>query len=189
MSEQKAQSIEHQEVRLSPVETSAERQLEQTKRSEFDSHETSAEDQAKQAEQALNEARAQAKDSVLEINEDEPNSGQTPTFIDKSARQAGLAAEFNAIRAKLSPAQRLFSSSIHQPAIRQISSIGAKTVARPYGLLGGGVMAFCGSLVYLLFSKYIGIQYNYLIFLFLFAIGYILATLYELIFKRRQQTP
>ena len=47
-----------------------------------------------------------------------------------------------------------------------------KTVTRPSGLLGGGLVAFLGSGSYLYLAKHIGFQYNYFVSTVLFVIGF-----------------
>ena len=114
---------------------------------------------------------------------DETPDGDKPQYIDRAMRALTLKNELSQIRQRLPASQRIFSKTIHQPAVRRTSEISAKTITRPYGLLGGGILAFLGSIVYLLFAKYIGIKYNYLLFILLFLIGYVLASIIEAIVK------
>ena len=116
------------------------------------------------------------------LTEDSPESDQ-PIYIDRAMKRVSLNNELKLIRTKLTSSQRLLSKSVHQPTIRRLSDVAAHTITRPVGLLGGGVLAFCGSLIYLLFSKYVGLRYNYLIFIMLFVLGYAIATAIELLSK------
>ncbi len=127
-------------------------------------------------------------ENPLELQLDKSPEVDQPIYIDRTMKIASLNNELKLIRAKLTSGQRLFSKSIHQPAIRRISDVSARTITRPSGLLGGGVLAFCGSLIYLLFSKYIGLRYNYFIFIMLFVIGYLLATIIEFVLKASRTT-
>ena len=127
----------------------------------------------------LNQATV-SKDSS-NINPNPANS--QPSFRDKTTIYENLEAELSQIRSKLSPADKLTSKAIHQRQIQRISDITAKTIARPYGLIVGGALAFIGSLVYYLFSKYYGLHYYSIVFLVLFLSGYILSLVIEIIIK------
>ena len=122
-------------------------------------------------------------EAPLELPVDASSDGDQPIYIDRAMKRISLKNELKLIRSKLTNGQRLLSKGVHQPTIRRVSEVSAHTVTRPVGLLGGGILAFCGSLIYLLFSKYVGIKYNYLIFIMLFVLGYALATAIELLSK------
>ena len=122
-------------------------------------------------------------ETPLELPVDSSPEGDQPIYIDRAMKRISLNNELKLIRAKLSSGQRLLSRGVHQPTIRRVSDVAAHTITRPYGLLGGGILAFCGSLLYLLFSKYVGLKYNYLMFILLFILGYALATVFELLYK------
>lgn len=85
----------------------------------------------------------------------------------------------NRIRKELPAPQRALSKVIHNGPVEAISSVGEKTVARPYGLLGGGLAAFIGSLVTFYMARNYGFKYNVFLFFTFFIAGYILATLIE----------
>jgi hypothetical protein len=85
------------------------------------------------------------------------------------------------VRRHLPPVQRLTSKLIHQPAIEAISEVGSKTVARPSGLLGGGLIALVGSLSVILVAKHIGFAVPHSIFWVLFLIGFFLGLVIEFI--------
>ena len=82
------------------------------------------------------------------------------------------------------------SRIIHQPAIDAASEATAKTIARPSGILGGGICAFAGSLFFLYFAKHDGFHYNYLLFLVFFIGGFAIGLLFEVLvwalYARRQ---
>ncbi len=133
--------------------------------------------------EAVREEILEQPEALLEQPlEDSPEDDQ-PIYIDRAMKRVSLNNELNLIRTKLTSSQRLLSKSVHQPTIRRLSDVAAHTITRPVGLLGGGVLAFCGSLIYLLFSKYVGLRYNYLIFIMLFVLGYAIATAIELLSK------
>jgi hypothetical protein len=76
---------------------------------------------------------------------------------------------------------RTFSRLVHQPVVRTISAVADKTVSRPSGLLGGGLVAFMGTSAYLYLANHIGFSYNYLVFLLLLAAGFALGLALELL--------
>ena len=119
--------------------------------------------------------------TVLELPVDDSPDGNQPQYIDRAIKAIGLKKELKSIRQKLPASQKLLSLAIHQPIIRKTSELGARTISRPSGLLGGGILAFFGSLIYLLFDKYIGLTYNYFIFILLFVTGFILSIFIELL--------
>jgi len=114
--------------------------------------------------------------------DDSPN--QSIEYTDKKAKKITLNNELKTIRHDLTTEQKMFSHLIHQPTIRKISSLSENTVARPSALLAGGLLAFIGSLTYLMLAKYIGVKYNYFIFIMLFLIGYLLSLIVAFLRKR-----
>lgn len=106
-------------------------------------------------------------------------------FVNKELKE--MAYQRNLIRARrhFSKTGRMFSRFIHQPVINSLSEAGAKTVGRPSGLLGAGIVALIGTSSYYFITKYYGFEYNYTVFLLLLLagliLGWILETLYRLI--------
>jgi hypothetical protein len=97
--------------------------------------------------------------------------------------------EIRHIRRKLNKTDRLGSRIIHQPIVRTVSEASSKTITRPSGLLGGGLVAFLGTTTYLYLAKHIGLTYNYSVFLFLLVIGFVLGLIAETlvhVFKGRR---
>ncbi len=84
------------------------------------------------------------------------------------------------IQSRLSRPEKLLSKTIHRQTIDRLSTIGGATVARPTGLLGGGLAALVGSVFSLYLAKRYGFTYNFSIFILLFVGGYLISTLLEL---------
>jgi hypothetical protein len=101
--------------------------------------------------------------------------------VSRELKSITLRRELQDIRRQLPGPQRLLSRVIHQPAIRAISEISAKSVSRPSGLLGGGLVAFLGTSGYLYLTRHLGFTYNYLIFLLLFVGGFGIGLALELL--------
>jgi hypothetical protein len=104
-----------------------------------------------------------------------------PLHINRELKSITLHRELAAIRRKLSVPQRALSKVIHQPVISAVSEPLGKTVSRPSGLLGGGLVAFLGTSGYLFLAKRSGMRYSYFVFLALFAGGFVVGLVLELL--------
>jgi len=140
--------------------------------------------------QSLEEAR----ETIEEIKDQE--SGPTPLEkmqqeeekskpmsygeISGQLKKITLHRELKNIRRKLSAPDKALSKVVHLPVVKTVSEASSKTVARPSGLLGGGITAFVGSTGYLLLAKYMGFTYNYFLFVLLFVAGFGLGLIIEL---------
>ena len=99
---------------------------------------------------------------------------QRPQFIDKAIKMLRMHKNLDYVQSKLKPAEKRFSKAIHQPLVQLVSELGAKTVARPSGLLGGGLVAFIGSAGYLWLTRSYHLPYNYGFFFLFFLGGFLL---------------
>ena len=90
------------------------------------------------------------------------------TFLQKQSLQR----ELKSIQRKESAPARALSKVIHQPVISKTSEIAGNTISRPSGLLGGGILAFIGTSVYLYLAYYIGFTYQPTVFLVLLVAGF-----------------
>jgi hypothetical protein len=149
-------------------------------------NEKASEAMRENAAEKLEKARHEAHKHAQETRSIEPESSpsQLNTFaghqlLKKDAYKQILAQT----QSKLSVSARAFSKFIHNPSIETISEVSSKTVARPSGLLGGGVGAFLGSLVLLYTSKYYGFEYNYTLFIVMFVGGFVAGLFIELVLK------
>ena len=127
--------------------------------------------------------RSEAQPDPLEALRaaEEASQPVTPRQVNRELKQITLRRELQQIRRKLPAPQRILSKVIHQPAIRIASEAAGRTVSRPSGLLGGGLVAFLGTTGYLYLARHIGFTYNYLVFLLLLAGGFILGVSLELL--------
>lgn len=106
-----------------------------------------------------------------------------PTFINKELKAAAYQRTLKKAQTRLSTPYRVFSKFIHQPVVETASEVAGKTVARPSGILTGGIMAFLGSSFFLWMAKYYGFEYNFLLFAVFFAGGFFLGLLIELVLR------
>lgn len=109
--------------------------------------------------------------------------------IQKDLKNTAYRKTLSRVQDQLSTPQRAFSKVIHQPVVEQLSNVGSRTIARPSGVMGGGLFALLGGGLVLYFSKRYGFEYNYLLFAMLFAAGFAAGLAIELTLKlavRRQ---
>lgn len=118
----------------------------------------------------------------LEV-EQEADDEPTTRPINKELLKITFNKEIGHIRRKLGSLDKVGSKIIHQPLIRSVSEVSSKTITRPSGLLGGGIVAFLGTGTYLYYTKHIGLKYNYTIFLLLLVGGFIIGLLLEALIR------
>ena len=136
------------------------------------------------AEQARSEVEQHADASNplqrLEAAEN-ASQGPAPSHVNRELKAITLRRELQQIRRQLPATQRRLSQLVHQPVIRVVSEAASKSVSRPSGLLGGGLVAFLGCSGYLYLAKHIGFTYNYFVFILLFVLGFGIGLLLELV--------
>jgi hypothetical protein len=110
-----------------------------------------------------------------QMTDDEPSARS----VNKKLLKNNFDKEISHIRKKMNSLDKVGSKIIHQPNIRSLSEVSSKTLTRPSGLLGGGIVAFLGTGTYLYYTKHIGLKYNYTIFLLLLVGGFIIGLLIE----------
>ncbi len=140
---------------------------------------------------ALEQARADVQETVQAESQPNPlerlqDSGEapepmSPKRINQELRKVTKQQQIKQVQRQLPAPQRALSKIIHQPAIRAVSEVAGKTISRPTGLLGGGIVSLLGTSSYLYLAKHIGFTYNYLIFLLLFVGGFIIGLALELL--------
>lgn len=136
----------------------------------------SAEQQAEQLASARQEVAAQAAERP--VIADEP-AVERPHFIDNTVKALRMKKSMQSIQTRLHGPNKQLSKAVHQPLVQKVSEQAAKTVTRPSGLLGGGIVAFFGSLSYVVFTQHYGYAYNYGLFLLLFVGGFIVGIIAE----------
>lgn len=115
----------------------------------------------------------------LEAAEDKPPV-MSRSAISREQKAITKRRSLKKLREQESLPERTLSRVIHQPVIRAISEGAGRTISRPSGLLGGGLVAFMGSGSYLVLAKYLHFTYNYSVSLALFAGGFVFGLLLEL---------
>lgn len=100
---------------------------------------------------------------------------QQPThhhYITKKIKAEQYKQTIKQVQQRLPKAERTFSTFVHRPSIEAISEVGAKTVARPSGILGGALFALIGSTTVLLVARRVGFEVPNSIFAILFICGF-----------------
>lgn len=165
-------SKEHVEVRRSP---------EHKGKSPESSNSLTAEQARENLESIRHDVaeKAISKEDVVIDKSEKSKSDTSQPLINKELKGVMLSRTLSRIQKQLKPAERTFSKVIHSKPVDKISAASEKTVARPYGILGGALLAFLGSVFSTYLSKQFGINYNLLLFVMLFAAGYVIATILE----------
>lgn len=132
--------------------------------------------------------KAISKEDVVIGSSEKESANTSQPLIDKELKGVMLTRTIARVQKHLKPAERTFSKVIHNKPVDKISSVGEKTVARPYGILGGALLAFLGSVFSTFISKQFGLNYNLFLFVLLFGAGYIIATLLEGVVRLIQKT-
>src|SRR5665213_1678621 len=158
---------------------------------------TAERDQAEQKKQealahARHEATVESSDKVkvqerIKSIETQTDENLSDSLVSADLKKSTFHKEIKHIRRKLTPNERVMSRLIHQPFIRTVSEVSSKTISRPSGLLGGGVVAFLGTSGYLYLTKDIGIKYNYTVFLVLLVLGFIVGLVLEALIRLTRQ--
>lgn len=102
-----------------------------------------------------------------------------PQLIDKSVKTMRMRQNLAHVQTKLKPSDKRLSEAVHQPLVQLISEAAGKTIARPSGLLGGGLVAFLGGLVYQLLTRHYNLSYDFFFFALFFGAGFILGVVAE----------
>jgi hypothetical protein len=129
---------------------------------------------------SIHEKAISGKDITIERHQTDT---QPVLGLQRELKSAAYQKTLLKVQTKLNPAERSLSKVIHQPFIESASDIGSKSVARPSGILGGGVVALIGSGLLLYMAKHYGFEYNYFVFIALFLAGFFVGLGIELLVK------
>lgn len=158
-------------------------------RSTAEAHQSQAEHGRQEKKPDLEQIRHQTEAEALSSEQIKTASGQTKNhkpkeeFVGSEAKELTYQRTLLKVRRHLSPLGRATSKVIHQRAVEAVSEAAGKTVARPSGLLGGGLVAFVGTSAYYYMTRHYGYDYRYSVFLALLVGGFIAGWLAESIFK------
>lgn len=105
----------------------------------------------------------------------------TPQPANRELKKLMFDRTLNKVQHRLPTPERVLSKVIHQPAVDKLSDISSKTIARPSGILSGGIFALVGSVLYLYITKHGGYDYNYFLFFICFVAGFVFGLFIELL--------
>jgi len=130
------------------------------------------------------EAESRPADEVVAAHIEKEEPAAAPAgLINKELKSLKYNRTLQSVRKDLKPSERVLSKVIHNPAVDAVSQAAEKTVARPSGLLFGGIFAFVGSSAFLWISKHYGYEYNFLLFLLFFLGGFGVGLILELLMR------
>lgn len=151
-------------------------------------HHESAAEQAKKelSEVNLSKLREQAKThaetaSHKTVEKHQDKEPDTPIGTQHALKATAYEQSLKRIQKHLSKPDRALSKVVHNKTVDALSNVGAQTIARPSGILGGSICAFLGSLILLYSAKHYGFRYNYLMLIILFVAGFLIGSILELI--------
>lgn len=135
-----------------------------------------------------NRAKQEAVNTKDVAVEQDTSNGQLPV-ITRQIKTDVFKRIVRSTQTRLRGPNKALSKVIHNQAVDTISTVGAKTIGRPWGLLVGGVSALIGSGAILYMAKHYGFRYNLLLVFLLFIGGFVVGTAIEfvLLALRRKQ--
>lgn len=134
----------------------------------------------------------QAKEEAIagkELVSHEKTAPESPLYVQRELKENTWNRTMTRVRKKLPAPSRAFSKVVHQPVVDAVSRASENTVARPSGLLMGGIFAFLGSSFFLWMAKHYGFEYNYLLFFMFFVGGFLAGLIVEMllyVFRRKK---
>lgn len=131
---------------------------------------------------AEHEAEAAHKTAENYQQSERPETDQ-PMLVNRELKQMAFKRTLKRTQNRLPKPARAFSRFVHQPAVETVSEIAAATVARPSGVLAGGIASLIGTSVFLWIARHYGYEFNFLLFAALFVGGFIVGLLVELIVR------
>jgi hypothetical protein len=120
------------------------------------------------------------------INEQSKRYQPAQSYVNREIKNMAYQRLLTRARKQLNPPQKLLSEIMHRQLVEDLSEATGKTVARPSGILGGGIVAFVGTALYYYLTKNYGYTYNYFIFVMLLICGFILGWSLEIILKLKK---
>jgi hypothetical protein len=126
----------------------------------------------------------------ITVGEHRKDSNQPFLGIQKELKADAYRRTLQKIRSQLGAPQRGLSKFMHHPIVESMNELGSKTIARPAGLLGGGLAALVGSGTVLYMAKHYGFSYNFTTFVILLGAGFVAGILIEVLMRllRRVRT-
>jgi hypothetical protein len=130
---------------------------------------------------AAQQEAASAESAPSESDEDK-NTANT-YWYSREYREDAFKNILSKAQERLGKPDKLMSKLIHQPIVERVSEVGAKTVARPSGLLIGSIFSFVTTLATYLVARYNGYDMTFSVVLYSFAGGFLIGVVIEYLYK------
>lgn len=173
-----------EELKL-PEHATAETNMERPNPNEVVAPVENVQEKAQEARETISEVRTE-DEALRKLNaaqeaENASEPAAAPVALSADTKKISANRQLKGLQRQLPPVQRALSKVIHQPFVSAVSESAGKTVSRPSGLLGGGLLAFVGSSIYVYLAYHMGFTANYLVWLLLFFGGFVLGVFIEVI--------
>lgn len=131
---------------------------------------------------ARESARPAEAVNILTERESTPDTAPTPP-VNAELKSIAYRRTIRSVQKSLPAADRGLSIVIHNPVVEAISERGANTIARPSGVLAGGLTALVGSGLLYMAARYYGYEYDPTAALILFAGGFMAGLTIEAVWR------
>ncbi|MEM6998039.1 MAG: hypothetical protein AAF413_03970 [Patescibacteria group bacterium] len=138
---------------------------------------------AKEASEKAKNAHEVAK----KLHEHVSTKEHEPRHSNHALRTHSFARIMASTRRQLGPVDRVFSKVIHNPIVDQVSDGLGKTVFRPSGVIGAGLVSFIGMSIVLYYARTTGFRVSPGLFVVLIGAGFLVGWITEALlgFKNR----
>jgi hypothetical protein len=109
-------------------------------------------------------------------------------YVNRELKEMAYSRVLNRARKQLPAPARAFSKIVHQPVVNAVSEGLGRSVGRPSGIFGGGLLALLGTTAYYYITKHYGYSYNYFVFVMLLVLGFLAGWCGELAWKLGRTT-
>jgi len=141
----------------------------------------------KEARGKVHEAIKGAEKKSVQKHESAPKKGEKKsrkaTFVSVDDKKKTYKKTMSSIQSKMPAPTRRFSKVIHNPVVDKVSETAGKTVARPSGVLGGGLAVVLGLGVSYFTAKNAGFELSGSEFIWLLLIGFVLGLIAEWVIR------
>lgn len=145
--------------------------------------ETSVENPAIESIRDTVDAQAIPAENISKTSETADDQPATIFGVQHELKAQAYRRTLRRTRTQLKPLERPFSTFIHTPFVERSSAILGASVGRPSGVVTGASVALIGSSAALYAAKHYGFSYNYTLLFVLFAGGFIIGVLLELVIR------
>ena len=131
-------------------------------------------------------AREAAEKEAISGKETAPSGSERKSSrepVHRSHKQMTYKATMRRVEGKLPGYQRTFSRVINNDTVDKVSNIASKTVARPSGLMGGGIVAFLALLIVTYYANRYGWVVSGSEFIVFVIVGWALGLMAEAVIK------